>query len=67
VTKGNPKTTEELVFSTPAIRYALQSLYETAELLRSFYGRKAKWIPKGTVMHGSNILPQIINLKKEGI
>jgi hypothetical protein len=30
-------------------------------LLRSFYDRNAKWIPKGTVMHGSNILPQIIN------
>ena len=36
-------------------------------LLRSFYDRKAKWIPKGTIMHGSNILPQIINWKKEGI
>ena len=26
VTDGNPKTTEELVFSTPAIRYTLKSL-----------------------------------------
>jgi hypothetical protein len=26
VTEGNPKTTEELVFLTPAIRYTLESL-----------------------------------------
>jgi hypothetical protein len=38
--------------------------YETAELLRSFYDRNAKWFLKGTVMHGSNILPQIKKKKK---
>jgi hypothetical protein len=26
MTEGNPKTTEELVFSTPAMRYNLKSL-----------------------------------------
>ena len=32
-----------------------------------FYDSNTKWIPKGTVMHGSNILPQIINWKKKEI
>jgi len=47
-----PSTTWGAVFHQPG-----KSMYVTAEVLSTIYDRNTKWIPKGTVMHGSNILP----------
>ena len=52
--RRNPKTAKELVFLAPAIRYTLNFLIRN---FRSISDRNTKWIPKGVVMHGPNIMP----------
>jgi hypothetical protein len=58
VTEQTLKITEKLVFSK-ILQVKLQSYL--------VYGRSTKWVPKGMFRQSSNILPQIINLKKNAI